>query len=75
MRRLVLALALTGLMSVTVLAGEIPTNDVVSPPASPPATATATQSDNTADLVQTGSEADTLWAEITMTLLQLLTLV
>jgi hypothetical protein len=36
MKSVVLAVALTGLISVTALAGEIPTNDVVSPPPPPP---------------------------------------
>ena len=35
MKSVVLAVALTGLMSVTALAGEIPTNDVVAPPPPP----------------------------------------
>ena len=41
MKRFVLAIALTGLMSVTVLAGEIPINGA---PAPPPATTSSTTS-------------------------------
>ena len=41
MKRVVLAIALTGLMSMTVLAGDIPTNDVVSPPPPPTTSSTA----------------------------------
>lgn len=40
MKRFVLAIALTGLMSMTVLAGNIPTNDVAAP--QPPPTTTST---------------------------------
>jgi len=39
MKRFVLAVALTGLMSVTVLAGEIPTNGAAAP--TPPPTTTS----------------------------------
>lgn len=42
MKRFVLAVALTGLMSVTVLAGDIPINGVVAPPPPPPATTSST---------------------------------
>ena len=42
MKRLVLAAALTALISVNALAGEIPTNDVVSPPPPPTSTQSAT---------------------------------
>ena len=38
MKRFVLAIALTGLVSVTVLAGEIPTNGSPATPPPPPAT-------------------------------------
>ena len=40
MKRFVLAVALTGLMSVTVLAGDIPTNGAAAPP--PPPTTSST---------------------------------
>lgn len=40
MKSVVLAVALTGLMSVTALAGEIPTNDVVAPPPKPASSST-----------------------------------
>ena len=43
MKRFVLAIALTGLMSVTVLAGEIPINGAPAP-APPPATTSSTTS-------------------------------
>lgn len=45
MKRFVLAAALTALISVTALAGEIPTNDVVSPPPPPTSTQSATSTD------------------------------
>ncbi len=38
MKRFVLAIALTGLMSITVLAGDIPTNDAPAPVPPPPTT-------------------------------------
>lgn len=41
MKRFVLAIALTGLVSVPVLAGNIPTNGVVDTPPPPTTTATA----------------------------------
>ena len=42
MKRFVMAVALTGLMSVTALAGEIPTNDSPSPTATQSATTSVT---------------------------------
>ena len=45
MKRFVLAIALTGLMSVTVLAGEVPINGAPAP--APPATTTASQLSST----------------------------
>jgi hypothetical protein len=42
MKRFVLAIALTGLVSVTVMAGEIPTNGAPTPPPPPPSTTSST---------------------------------
>ena len=48
MKRFVLAIALTGLMSMTVLAGDIPINGATTPPPPPPATSsTASTSSST----------------------------
>ena len=44
MKRFVLAIALTGLMSVTVLAGEIPINGAAAPPPPPTTSSTASTS-------------------------------
>lgn len=44
MKRFVLVIALTGLMSVTTLAGEIPTNGAAATPTPTPQTSTATTS-------------------------------
>jgi hypothetical protein len=44
MKPVVLAVVLTGLMSVTALAGNIPTNDVAAPPPPPTQMATSTSS-------------------------------
>ncbi len=44
MKRFVLVIALTGLMSVTALAGEIPTNGAAATPTPTPQTSTATTS-------------------------------
>lgn len=52
MKRFVLALALTGLMSVTALAGEIPTNGVAAPPP-PPTTTSSTTSTSSSTLLVT----------------------
>ena len=49
MKRFVLAVALTGLMSMTVLAGDVPTNGVVAPP--PPTTTSSTASASSTVLV------------------------
>jgi len=48
MKRFVLVIALTGLMSVTALAGEIPTNGAVATPTPTPQTSTATTTSSTA---------------------------
>ena len=53
MKRFVLAIALTGLMSVAALAGEIPTNDVASPKPPPTTTQSATSSTLLTDVVLT----------------------
>ena len=50
MRRFVLAFALTGLMSVTVLAGDVPINGAPAP-APPPTTTTSTASTSSTVLV------------------------
>lgn len=52
MKSVVLAVVLTGLLSVTALAGNIPTNDVVAPPP-PPSATTTTSSGTLADVVLT----------------------
>ena len=49
MKRFVLAIALTGLMSVTALAGEIPTNGAAAP--TPPPTTSSTASTSSTVLV------------------------
>lgn len=48
MKRFVLVIALTGLMSVTALAGEIPTNGAAATPTPTPQTSTATTTPSTA---------------------------
>ena len=48
MKRFVLVIALTGLMSVTTLAGEIPTNGAAATPTPTPQTSTATTTSSTA---------------------------
>jgi hypothetical protein len=53
MKRFVLAIALTGLMSVTILAGNIPTNDVAAPQPSPTTSQSATTSATLANVVLT----------------------
>ena len=60
MKRFAMAVALTGLLSVTALAGNIPTGDVVSPPA-PPATTSATS-----------STSNTLLAQVVLTVITLI---
>ena len=50
MKRLVLAFALTGLMSMTVLAGDVPTNGAPAP-AAPPTTTSSTASASSTVLV------------------------
>jgi len=47
MKRFVLAIALTGLMSMTVLAGDIPTNGATAPPPPPTTSSTASTSSST----------------------------
>jgi hypothetical protein len=52
MKRFVLAIALTGLMSMTVLAGDVPTNGAPAPAPAPPApTTTSTTSTSSTSLV------------------------
>lgn len=51
MKRLVLAFALTGLMSVTVLAGEVPINGAPAPAPAPPPTTSSTASTSSTVLV------------------------
>ena len=53
MKRFVLAFALTGVMSVTALAGNIPTNDVVAPQPPPTTSQSATMSTALANFVLT----------------------
>ena len=52
MKRFVLAMALTGLISVTALAGDIPTNGAPAP-APPPATTSSTTSTSSSTLLVT----------------------
>jgi hypothetical protein len=52
MKRFVLAMALTGLMSVTALAGDIPINGAPAP-APPPATTSSTTSTSSSTLLVT----------------------
>ena len=52
MKRFVLAIALTGLLSVTALAGEIPINGATAPPP-PPATTSSTTSTSSSTLLVT----------------------
>ena len=47
MKRFVLAIALTGLMSMTVLAGDIPTNGAPAPAPAPPAPTTTSSTTST----------------------------
>ncbi len=51
MKRFVLAMALTGLMSVTALAGDIPTNGAPAPAPPPAATSTTTSTSSSTLLV------------------------
>ena len=51
MKRFVLAVALTGLMSVTVLAGDIPINGAPAPATPPPTAQSATTSTALANVV------------------------
>ena len=53
MKRFVLVIALTGLMSVTALAGEIPTNGAAATPTPTPQTSTATTTTSTASMSST----------------------
>lgn len=48
MKSVVLAVALTGLIAVTALAGEIPTNDFVTPPPPPSSKSATSTSSNVA---------------------------
>ena len=60
MKRFAMVAALTGLMSITALAGNIPTGDVVSPP--PPPTTTSA----------TSSTSNTLLAQVVLTVITLI---
>ena len=53
MKRFVLVIALTGLMSVTALAGEIPTNGAAATPTPTPQTSTTTTTTSTASMSST----------------------
>ncbi len=53
MKRFVLAIALTGLISVTALAGEIPTNGAAATPTPTPQTSTTTTTTSTASMSST----------------------
>ena len=53
MKRFVLAIALTGLMSVTALAGEIPINGAPAPAPPPPATTTSSTTTSSSTLLVT----------------------
>jgi len=67
MKRFVLVVALTGLMSMTVLAGDVPTNGAPAP--APPAPTTTTSS--TASTSSTSSVSSTLFAYVILTMLGL----
>ena len=69
------ATTLLFVLSLSTLAGEIHTN-AVPPPPPPPTTATATEQDEaTTDGTQSASEYETLITEITLSILQLLSVV
>ena len=53
MKRFVLAIALTAVMSMTVLAGEVPTNGAAATPTPTPQTSTATTTSSTASTSST----------------------
>ena len=64
MKRFVLAIALTGLVSITVLAGDVPTNGAPAP--APPAPTTTSSSTSS-----TSSVSSTLFAYVVLTMLGL----
>lgn len=73
LKQLCAATTLLFVLSLSALAGTIHTN-AVDPPPPPPVSATATEpSDDTTDGTQNPVESETLIAEITLSLLQLLT--
>jgi hypothetical protein len=51
MKRFVLAVALTGLMSITVLAGEVPINGAAATPTPTPTTATTSTNTSTSTVI------------------------
>jgi hypothetical protein len=51
MKRFVLAVALTGLMSITVLAGEVPINGAAATPTPTPTTATTNTNTSTSTVI------------------------
>ena len=53
MKRFVLAIALAGAMSMTVLAGEVPTNGATAPPPPPTTSSTSTTSTSSSTLLVT----------------------
>jgi hypothetical protein len=61
-------------LSLSASAGDIHT-DVVSPPPPPSTSAIATEPDNTVDATQSLVESETLITEITLSLLQLLSVI
>ena len=64
MKRFVLALALTGLLSVPVLAGNIPTNGAVATPTPTPAESATTSS--------TSASTNTVLANVVITIINLI---
>lgn len=73
MKPVVLAVALTGLMSVTALAGEIPTNDVSAPGNIPTSDVAAPRNIPTNDVVtQPSSASSGALANLVLTIVQLI---
>lgn len=75
-RELCAAATLIFVLSLSALAGNIHTNAVEPPPSPPPASATVTEPEGaTTDGTLSASEYETLVTEITLSLLQLLSVV
>lgn len=73
LRKLSAAVTLIFVLSLYALAGEIHTDVVSPPPPPPPASATTTEpGDITTDATESATQSETLLTEITLSLLQLL---